>query len=499
MNEPNEDGAETPGAVIYQLPEIRFTPDGQHSVEPSDDVGLPVAAPPAQVPPQEPHAEAPAPAEPAAEESPAEEPPIERHDPFAWMRNAPWMNRRLSPSGRAAYLLRRDLEAFPIIEGRDPNYADLDAIVKRTVDYIVPILRREQATDIVYEELEKRRAERIAKARAAALALPAAREATKATARGAASLLAAMPAGALAPAVAAAVALKPKTPDDGTFDLGEELRLRTPSGSLEGEIERRVGDRWETIGIRAALNAGLGAKVLLDDVAGFANAVGAGVAGRLADRGVVGGRPVSAGTGEALRSAISWKASADLAALDALGPDSARLPVAEMRYLASEKGVVRFGDIEKEDVGRLCPSYLRIQKIGIEAGDIVRERGLVRALDFGQQMHRLAELRIKKATELLEKEGIHKIHAEFALLDGKEIKYVLKGTDKLDVIEFRDKGRTVCIYDFKTGRAPFRDTDMKRYGKAGADYAYKTFGVLHPNVYVFPIFVPGLDGIQRQP
>jgi hypothetical protein len=90
------------------------------------------------------------------------EPPIERHDPFAWMRNAPWMDRRLSASGRAAYLLRRDLEAFPVIEGRDPNHADLDAIVQRTVDYIVPIIRREQATDMVYEELEKRRADRIA-------------------------------------------------------------------------------------------------------------------------------------------------------------------------------------------------------------------------------------------------------------------------------------------------------------------------------------------------
>ncbi len=85
------------------------------------------------------------------------------------MRNAPWMDRRLSPSGRAAYLLRRDLEAFPVIEGRDPNHADLDAIVKRTVDYIVPIIKREQATDYAYEELEKRREERIAKKREAML------------------------------------------------------------------------------------------------------------------------------------------------------------------------------------------------------------------------------------------------------------------------------------------------------------------------------------------
>lgn len=91
------------------------------------------------------------------------EPPIERHDPFAWMRGARWMDRKLSPSGRAAVLLRRELKAFPVIEGRDPNHADLDAIVQRTVDYIVPIIRREQATDHAYEVLEEKRQARIAR------------------------------------------------------------------------------------------------------------------------------------------------------------------------------------------------------------------------------------------------------------------------------------------------------------------------------------------------
>ena len=157
MNEPGavNAGAETAGAPTYVLPEIRVTPDGQDAVEASDATIQPDAAPPSQVPPQGPLAEAPA----------TEEPPIERRDPFAWMRDAPWMNRKLSPSGRAAILLRRDLDAFPVIEGRDPNHADLDAIVKRTVDYIVPIIKREQATDIAYDEVEKWRADRIAKGR----------------------------------------------------------------------------------------------------------------------------------------------------------------------------------------------------------------------------------------------------------------------------------------------------------------------------------------------
>jgi hypothetical protein len=106
----------------------------------------------------------PGPAMPAPAMDHEKEPPIVRHDPFASMRAAPWMNRRLSPSGRAAALLRRELEDFPAIEGRDPSRADVDAIVKRTVDTMVPIFNRERATDIAYDELEKRRAARMAEA-----------------------------------------------------------------------------------------------------------------------------------------------------------------------------------------------------------------------------------------------------------------------------------------------------------------------------------------------
>lgn len=94
------------------------------------------------------------------------EPPIVRHDPFAHMRGAPWMNRKLSPSGRAATFLRRELDAFPAIEGRDPDGADLDGIVKRTVDTMVPIFKRERATDHAYDVLEEKRQARIAKTRA---------------------------------------------------------------------------------------------------------------------------------------------------------------------------------------------------------------------------------------------------------------------------------------------------------------------------------------------
>lgn len=415
------------------------------------------------------------------------EPPIERHDPFAWMRNAPWMNRRLSASGRAAALLRRDLKAFPVIEGRDPNHADLDAIVKRTVDYIVPIIRREQVTDFVYEELEKRRADRIAKVQAASLAVPAAEEAAKAAARGAASLVAAMPAGVLASAVGAAVALRPTTPDDGTFALGEELRLRTPSGSLEGEIERRVGDRWESSGIRAALNSGLGARVLVDDVAGFANAVG--VAGRLVDRGVVAGRAGSAGVAKDIHDAIVRRrvdgVPADPGVVE---PSPGFLPIMEMRITSSVDGgkTITHAEIRDEDAKNYCPNYLLVQKVGLEAGVKIDATGLPKGPERGKAIHKLtaAELKTAEIEKMLRDGGMQELLVERIFpVDDKNPRYLRSGSSKIDVVEKIGKD-AVCVHDFKTGSATFPDHVRERYLKEVA----KHFDV--SIVYVLPVHVP---------
>jgi hypothetical protein len=503
MNEPNESGAQT-----HVLPEQYFSPDPL-PVPPDQDGGS-VGAPPSPLPatkpqqvlPPGPQAEAPAPAEPAADEPaaetppgeepsakepPAKEPPIERHDPFAWMRNAPWMNRKLSPSGRAAILLRRDLEAFPIIEGRDPNHADLDAIVKRTVDYIVPILKREQATDIVYEELEKRRAARIA----GAMAVPAAGSMLKEAALRAAPVLAGAPVGVLAPALAAAVALKPTTPDDGTFDLGEELRLRTPSGSLEGEIERRVGDRWELAGVRAALNAGAGAKVLVDDAAGFANAVGAQLANRLQSQGLVDERPRQGATG-GIASAIRWTAPDNLASLDALGPDSDRLPIAELRMLTKDKAGTRFGEITREEAERFCPNYKRIQAIASEAGRIARAAGPAGHLEYGQSTHDGVKRAIRDAAivrDLLERDGVQEVHADLAIFNGERVGFRnVRGSAIIDAVE-RMRGGDVCVYDIKTGGARFPDKQQEKYAKQ-AELFFKPTG----KIYVLPVYVEDMFG-----
>jgi len=475
MNEPNEPGAETAGAEIHELPEIHFAPDGQHTVDPSDATVSAATTPPATAPP--------------AQALSVEEPPIERHDPFAWMRKAPWMDRRLSASGRAAALLRRDLKAFPVIEGRDPNHADLDAIVKRTVDYIVPIIKREQMTDHVYEELDKRRADRIARARAAALVVPAAEEAAKAAARGAASLVAAMPAGVLAPAVGAAVALRPTTPDDGTFGLGEELRLRTPSGSLEGEIERRVGDRWESSGIRAALNSGLGARVLVDDIAGFANAVGAGVAGRLVDRGVVARRAASAAVAKDINDAmVRRRVDGVPAGPGGVEPSPGFLPIMEMRLTSSVDGgvTITHAEIPDEDAKNYCPNYLTMQKVGLEAGIKIDATGLAMGPDRGKAIHKLAEEKLKTAEieKMLRDGGMQELFVERIFpVDDNNPRYLRSGSSKIDVVERIGKD-AVCVHDFKTGSATFPKHVRVRYLKEVA----KHFGV--STVYVLPVHVP---------
>lgn len=468
MNDPHDQGAAT-----HELPEIIVTPDPPEEAPPASagieapgdgvlSVEPPAAPPPAEILP--------------AEEPPAEEPPIVRRDPFAYMRGAAWMDRRLSASGRAAYLLRRELDAFPVIEGRDPNHADLDAIVKRTVDYIAPILKREQATDAAYDELERQRQERIAKARATTMAPPVAApgwpggaravaDAAKALAGRAAAGLAAVPGAVLAPAVGAAVALWPRSPDDGMFELGEALRLRTPSGSLEGEIERRVGDRWEPLGIRAMLNGGQGARVLVDDAAGFARAVGADVAGRLAARGAI-GVPIKG----------DWPDR----------PVPIEIRIAESAGVGA-KSTVR--EASQADIERFCPNVPIYARIGQEALEKVRaETGLTVGPVVGTKTHKVIKDvgPLEFVEDRLKAMGLREMRQELALLHG-EPSY-RKGHRKIDVVEFYNND-TVCIIDFKTGGATFGPSQMKGYIEQVIWHLeFKGLGYKH--IYAVPIHLP---------
>lgn len=103
-------------------------------------------------------AEAPLPPVPAPEvESAAPRVPF---DPYDGSRHLPWMDRSLSPSVRAARRMRPELKGFAAIEGREPNGADLDAMVGRITEEMTEIFRREWAADVVDEWLEERDAAR---------------------------------------------------------------------------------------------------------------------------------------------------------------------------------------------------------------------------------------------------------------------------------------------------------------------------------------------------
>ena len=482
MNEPNESGLPT-----YILPEQYFPPrppepdqdEGSDGASPSpqpaqpstgaagDDVPMAPAPgsspldPPADGPPPEvPQPEGPPSNELPPEELPPEEPPLVPHDPFAPIRNAPWMNRSLSPSARAAILARRDLEAFPAIEGRDPNHADLDAIVKRTVDYIVPIIRREQATDIVYEELEKRRTDRIAKARAAAPVLP---RPVLPMAGGAAasSVLARVPVpAAAAPLAAAAILLTPNNTQNMAVDLGDGLRLSVAPDEATVRLQHRVslplpkglkiGD-WKDLPVAAMQDEALGGqRVFLIDPGQLTQAIGAEAAARVLSRpGVIGMAP----TFEAGEIGLT-------------GPMEIRIG----ESTSVEGAAINFREATKEDIEKYCPNIPTYERIGREAkAEAERLTGLSKGPVLGTKMHKVAEKAALASVEgKLKEMGLVETLFEKALLDG-EPGYSKKGHVKMDVFEIY-RGDTACIIDYKTGGATLGRDQMRRYLRQAGYY-----------------------------
>lgn len=87
-------------------------------------------------------------------------PPRDLFDPYAGSRHMPWMDRSLSPSVRAARMMRPELKSFAVIEGREPNGTDLDAMSGRISADMIEILRREWTADIVNEWMEVKDAAR---------------------------------------------------------------------------------------------------------------------------------------------------------------------------------------------------------------------------------------------------------------------------------------------------------------------------------------------------
>lgn len=407
------------------------------------------------------------------------EPPIERHDPFAFMRGARWMNRELSPQGRAARRMQEELEAFPVLEGRQPNTADIDALAKRVVDHMVPIFRREQLTDIAYDILEERRQQRIAAKRGQTHAT-----ATAAAAIAADSLLRAPQAAEIASRIGSHVAgalartagtvgmiVVPTKLDYGTTaSLAKGLRARRLTGQRSIEIERRVDDgvlgsgvgaKWERIDVAAEYAAGPdGSDVLQIDADQLARAIGRETAARVLDQ---------AGIGMSLSAAVRDRRPGETS--------PGHLPILEMRITSTvDRGVkVEHKEIADADVAKFCPTYGTVLKDALEASILIKGWGIPNGPTYGRLVHAEVERRLKahRIPNLETERGIH---------DGAQIGYLKAGSSKIDVIEKLDHD-TACVYDVKTGGAEFRDSTRERYLRAAAAY----FKV--SKVYVLPVHV----------
>jgi hypothetical protein len=461
MNDTREDGPVIPGPDSYVYGE---TPEAEESapVSPGPDAtapdgpavdGLPPLAAESTVPP--------APVDYGPEIPDDEiEPPIVRHDPYATTRSDPWMDRALDAIGRVMVLVRRDLADFPILEGRDPKGADIDAMVDKHVAFLRPILRREQATDIAYDELEKMRSERIAKKReAVSMVLPAADLARVVGPQSAPSLGGAI--SRVAPiaggiGAAAVTLLVPRNLDYGqTFALGKGIRARQGTGQRSIEIEREVpdviGTKWARIPVDAERVSGPDGRTMLRvDAAQLEQVVGAEAAAEvLKQAGIVAG-----GRGTAMLSEVARIAAETTVPL-----------VVEMHVASKEasRAIVTHREATKEEVERDCTRYSQFERIGQEAVKDAKKAGLNPGLLYGRKVHTQAGKELNRSlAKRLDEEGIHELNLDVALLEGKRFSYRPRGSSVPDVVEIRKDG-TVCIYDYKTGGSPFTADKMEQY------------------------------------
>ena len=471
MNVPNEPNPPTEGVFGISIPE-GFVPDEAESdpAPPQPEAAPTEEPPPAdEPPPHEPPLPEPPLPEPPSREPPSQEPPIVRHDPFAHIRGAPWMNRALDASARAAAFLRRLLRDFAAIEGRQPNRADLDAIVKRTTDYMVPILKRERATDAAYEELEKRHAARIAAATAAASA-----------ARGvaASASLLRTPVPAAGPLTAAALTVMPTNSPNATIDLGRNLRASTGSAERTARIQQRVSvplkyglelSDWKELPVAAMKDRMLGGQeVLLIDPDQLRRAIGPEAAARVLSRPGVIGLPPNYG--------LDWTGP--------LGPLEIRIPTGTSK---DEGEKVTYRELSREQIERACPNLPVYERLGAEAHvEAQNETGLAYGPVVGIKTHARARRAADLIADKLRARGLAELHTEQGLRQGRTS--FEKGHARIDVLEIYD-GRRACIIDYKTGGATMNDRQVRRYiRQVGLYIEAQKLG--YKRIYFVPIHLP---------
>jgi hypothetical protein len=464
MNVPNEPNLPSEGQFGISIPE-GFVPE-----EPETDAEPSAEEPPASEPPEPPPAGELPPQELPPQEPPPQEPPIVRHDPFAHIRTAPWMNRALDASGRAAAFLRRLLQDFAAIEGRQPNRADLDDIVKRTTDYMIPIFKRERATDAAYDELEKRRAARIA---AAAAAVSASR------AVAASSSLLRTPVPAAGPLTAATLMVTPTNSQNSTVDFGGGLRGDSGPAERTVRLQRRVPvllkyglefSDWKDLPVPMVKDEALGGlEVLLVDPGPLVQAIGSEAAARLLARpGVIG----------------MEQAAFDQVWTGPIGPLEIQIPTGT----SEDKGKkVTYRELSRKEIERACPNLPIYERLGARAhAEAQRETGLPYGPVVGTKTHAWARRAADLIADKLRARGLAELHTEQGLRRGETS--FEKGHVRVDVLEIYE-GREACIIDYKTGGATMDDRQVRRYiRQAGLYIQAQKLG--YKRIYFVPIHLP---------
>jgi hypothetical protein len=151
-------------------------------------------------------------------------------------------------------------------------------------------------------------------------------------------------------------------------------------------------------------------------------------------------------------------------------------------------------DVTEEKVRDYCPSYPDYKRMAEEAAGEARAAGLPNGAAYGRSVHKAVKSEVDKMADLkhaLEKKGIHELRSEQALFAGKqpgEDGYIQKGSSRLDIYEVHRNGKSVCVYEIKTGNARFPDKVMRRYVEEGVLRA-KAFSNGYTHVYVVPIRV----------
>jgi hypothetical protein len=165
-------------------------------------------------------------------------------------------------------------------------------------------------------------------------------------------------------------------------------------------------------------------------------------------------------------------------------------PNSEMRIGISRNAgkSISFEEATRDKIQDYCPNYPYYEDIAQRAAKRIRAEGIPNGRIFGQRVHREAELELKMddVQRQLQQRGVRQMMPEAALRNGVSPSYE-KGSVRIDVLEIHRDHLVVCVYDFKTGRATFKDKKMRQYAYQTGRYMKKVFEEGYKTIILLPI------------